>query len=540
MTTAPGWRVEREGDGFRLTQGGAARLLLGGQVHNSSSSSRPAIEASFAHAKRMGANTVLAPVSWAQLEPAEGTFAFDLVDAMLEAARVHDLRLVPLWFGAFKNAGSTYAPRWVRANRGRFPRARIEAKSLQAFTYVGATDKPVLSVFGQETLEADARAFAALTAHLAEADEHHAVAMIQVENEVGLLSDSRDRSAAAEDAWNAPVPDALVELLRAGAAGDVAARLWSGQGAPEGGSWAQMLGDSWEAEEIFMAWGFASYIERVAQGRVAASPPLYANVWLGPQPGQEEAGQYPSGGPGTRVLEIWRAFAPSLALIGPDIYVDDVHGVMRAYADGRQPLFVPECRYTAPEVARALALGAIGWSAFGIDGGNPDGQVAAMLAWVATGEHVIARAQSDGAIRAVVLEPGEEEVEVDMSGTRIVARDTRLLFQRMLLDAGVRAPSPEVELPDETAGDVAIPHAADPRPFGLILLNGDNDDVVVIGRGITVDFFEAGRRVEIDEVVELCVADGRWAEGRVLNGDERLRVVPLDRVGGVRVRLLRL
>ena len=38
--------------------------------------------------------------------------------------------------------------------------------------------------------------------------------MVQVENEIGLLGDSRDRSSAADDAWAQPVPEELVGHLQ--------------------------------------------------------------------------------------------------------------------------------------------------------------------------------------------------------------------------------------------------------------------------------------------------------------------------------------
>src|SRR6187397_1497334 len=199
---------------FALRRNGEPALLVGGQVFNSASSSPKAIADSFAHVRRVGSNVVLSPVSWALSEPVEGTFDFGLVDVMLDEARSHGLRLVLLWFGAFKNAASTYAPTWVRSNPERFPRVTVEPKGMQAFSYEGATAKPVLSVFSPELREADARAFEALIHHLVDADPDGTVAMVQVENESGLLSDSRDRNELAEAAWNDPVPTELVTHVR--------------------------------------------------------------------------------------------------------------------------------------------------------------------------------------------------------------------------------------------------------------------------------------------------------------------------------------
>jgi TatD DNase family protein len=54
-----------------------------------------------------------------------------------------------------------------------------------------------------------------------------------------------------------------------------------------------------------------------------------------------------------------------------------------------------------------------------------------------------------------------------------------------------------------------------------------------------LDFFVEGTLVEVDSVEELVIQDGEVIDGRVLNGDERLTVLPTHRVGAARIRLLR-
>ena len=70
----------------------------------------------------MGLNTFVAPVSWELIEPAEGRMDFASVDALIEDARANDLHLVLLWFGAWKNSMSSYAPAWVKRDTARFAR----------------------------------------------------------------------------------------------------------------------------------------------------------------------------------------------------------------------------------------------------------------------------------------------------------------------------------------------------------------------------------------------------------------------------------
>jgi beta-galactosidase GanA len=77
-------------------------------------------------------NSVLAAVSWAQVEPAEGKFDFGVLDGVIREARNHHLRLVLLWFASWKNGGSTYPPDWVKRDFERFPRAQIvEGRSIE-------------------------------------------------------------------------------------------------------------------------------------------------------------------------------------------------------------------------------------------------------------------------------------------------------------------------------------------------------------------------------------------------------------------------
>lgn len=540
MPVARPWTLSTEAP-FALRRNGAPALLVGGQVFNSASSSPKAIADSFAHVRRVGSNVVLSPVSWALSEPAEGTFDFTLVDIMLAEARRNELRLVLLWFGAFKNAASTYAPTWVRGNPGRFPRVVVEPKGMQAFTYEGATAKPVLSVFSPELREADATAFEALIGHLVDADPDGTVVMVQVENESGILSDSRDRNAPAEAAWAAPVPSELVAHVRATPAGSTSARaLWDSNGHVETGTWSQVFGDTPAAEEVFMAWAIASYVEHLARrGRAIADIPMYANAWLGPQPGQDTPGQYPSGGPASTVLDVWRAAAPSLALLGPDIYVHDADAAMKQYSTGIQPFFVPECQLRAAELVRAIgAYGAVGWSAYGLDAANPEGQLSATLTFIAGLEDEIAAAALRGSVRAVVLEPGIEVESRSVDGIDITARGARALLRRMLLDAGVNIPDTEPALPDETVPHAQIATPGETRPFALIAGTGDGG-FLVIGRELTLDYFAAEARIEIDSVQELVIEGGEVIQGRVLNGDERLMILPNDRVGAARIRLLR-
>jgi hypothetical protein len=529
--------------GTQLMLDGRPALLLGGQLHNSSPSSPAYMEPIWDRLAGMGIRTVIGAASWAQVEPVEGSFDFGTVDAQIEAAGARGMRLVLIWFGAFKNAASTYAPGWVRGDLERFPRAVASGTDTALFTYPGAMPKPVLSVFSANLLDADRRAFVRLLAHLAEVDPDHTVVMVQVENEVGLLRDSRDRSPLADEAWRGPVPQPLIDHLvehRSRLRPELA-ELWARQGTRQSGTWSEVFGDDWQADEVFMAWGFASYCGALAAAGKAAKPlPMYANAWLGPQPGQPHAGNYPSGGPVARVIDVWKAAAPSLDLVAPDIYVDDAKPVLRDYDRPDNPVFVPESRFAVGRMFWALGHHrALGFSVFGVDHARPDGQLARACAVLGDMADVVTAAQAEGRIAGVLLDDGETEYPFTLGGYDVVARNARALLGRMLLDAGVGEPPPPPPPPSETDGSPHGPSPADGRPFGLVIAEAE-DQFLLVGQGVGLDFSRGDDRVEIDSVEEGRFEAGRWVAGRSLNGDERLFLLPFDGLGAVRIHLLHL
>ncbi len=521
MTELP--RIMATAHGHQLVVDGTPTILLGGQLHNSTPSAVDGLAEVFARLAAMRCSLVVGGVSWALMEPQPGQFDFELVDAQCRAARRVGIRLVLLWFGAFKNAVSTYAPAWVRADPDRYPRAVARGSSL--FSYPGAMRKAVLSVFSPELRAADTAAFEALMGHLAEHDRGHTVVMVQVENEVGLLGDSRDRCALAEKAWAGTVPSALLPYRRYAASG----------------TWAEVFGDDWQAEEIFMAWSFGSYVEALASaGKRRKELPMYANAWLGPQPGQDVAGQYPSGGPGARVLDVWKTAAPSLALLGPDVYVDDAKAGMAPYVRADNPVFVPESRLSVGSLFWAVGeLGALGFSAFGIEDARVDGQLATAYRLLDGMRSTIARAQAVGRCAGVLLEDGET-AERCLGDFTITVQGSRALLRNMLLDAGVPFPPDEEPEPvSEVNGDTLIPAFTDRRAFGLLLLD-DDGSLLIVGQGLTVDVGSAGKVVEIDEVRSGQFYQDVWRPDKVLNGDERLQIVPMTGLGAARVTLLML
>ena len=155
-------------------------FALSGETHNSSASDLEYMERSvWPNLEGLNCNSVIVPVCWELLEPEDGRLDFALVDGLLAQARGRGMKLILLWFGLWKNGASDYVPAWVKARPDLFFRAR------DAFGAPINTISPLCD----EAVARDARAFAALMAHLRDADSReNTVIAVQVENEIGLLN----------------------------------------------------------------------------------------------------------------------------------------------------------------------------------------------------------------------------------------------------------------------------------------------------------------------------------------------------------------
>ena len=182
QTPAP--HLEKRGQATQLIVDGAPFLMLSGELHNSSSSSLEYMTPIWPKLEALGLNTVVTPLSWELIEPEKGKYDYTLVDGLLKQARTSHQKIVFLWLASWKNGMSSYVPLWVKKDTKRFPRVLVKGREVE-----------VMSPQGAATEEADARAFAALMGHIKEVDgADHTVLMMQLENEVGVLGDSRDRS----------------------------------------------------------------------------------------------------------------------------------------------------------------------------------------------------------------------------------------------------------------------------------------------------------------------------------------------------------
>jgi hypothetical protein len=364
--------------GGRLFLHGEPFLILGGELANSSASSAAYMDGrdTWQTLREAGLNTVLAPVYWELLEPTEGQFDFSTVDYLLASARAHDLHLVLLWFGTWKNSMSCYVPAWVKQDFGnRFTLAENS----------DGTHPEILSAFDREALKADCRAFAALMRHLREKDgDTGTVLMVQVENEIGFLGDAREHGTEAEKAWE--------------------------------------MGKERD-EERFQAAAYARYAEAVARaGKQEYALPMFVNAALNSR--GRKPGEYPSAGPLDHLMDIWKAEAPSIDLVCPDIYDPGFPDWVARYHRPENPLFIPEIRQEPANAARVFyVLGrhaALGFSPFSID--NSWESTVDAYRTLAPWLPLIAQKQAEGKAYGVLLDAAHPEEEVTIGNTVFTCR----------------------------------------------------------------------------------------------------------------------
>ena len=336
-------------------------LILGGELSNSAATSVEDIDEVMPRMKTLGLNTVLVPAYWELMEPTEGKFDFTLIDRTIQQARNLQLKVVFLWFGAWKNSMSCYAPLWFKQDTKRFPRARTQqGKPLE-----------IACCFSENVFQADNKAFEALVKHICETGSD-VVTMIQVENEIGMLEDARDHSPLAEEVYQKGVPQELVSYLKKN---QKTLHPWlKARFDAKGKTWKEVFGDDIYTDEIFMAYYYAKYVGRLCEtARKYTQMPLYVNAAMNSR--GRQPGQYPSAGPLAHLIDLWHYGAPQLLCLAPDIYDMGFKGWADQYALPNNRLFIPESRCCENSGARAMyAFGehqALGFSPFAIDQASP-------------------------------------------------------------------------------------------------------------------------------------------------------------------------
>jgi hypothetical protein len=541
QTPAP--KLISEGGRHALLVDGAPYLVLGAQIGNSSAWPAvlpkvwPALEA-------LHVNTAEAPVYWEQIEPQPGSFDWTNVDALIDGAREHHLHLVLLWFGTWKNGNDHYVPQWVKNDTPHFPRM------------INSAGAPIddLSANSAANMEADRKAFSALMQHVAKKDgSEHTVLMMQIENESGGLGSVRDYSPASNLEFAAPVPAELVKAL-----------------GRKAGTWSEVFPGN--ADEAFQAWHQARYLNAVADaGKREFNIPFYCNVWVAYPPAELPERHipiagigYPSGGPNQGMLSIWKAAAPAITMIGPDIYSSNpefVLDILDTYARADNPLWIPEIgrgNDYAPYLFAALGKGAIGFSPFGIDWVNhlPVGTVprahAANFALLGPMNRTLAQLNYTGRIKTFIeLAGGVDQEKLfaadpNIKNTDLSGQNSALIDPVRLANATVplvMVGTPATRAADASGAWVAevrfgfpqrdgLPAPGSPSKEGRMLVGQlGPDEYLLTGIGGSVFFhrpgFLPGIRMQILTAEEGYYTPGAspgaaeiWHVIRILNGDE--------------------
>jgi beta-galactosidase GanA len=271
--------------------------------------------------------------------------------------------------------------------------------------------------------------------------------------------------------------------------------LWEKNGEKTSGTWAQVFGDTSRADEIFMAWHYARYVQAVAaKGKTAYDIPMYVNAWLGGE--DVTPGDYPSGGAQPRVIDIWKAAGSAIDLYAPDLYATPFEGWCNRYHRADNPLLIPETNGGEAGAANMFyAFGehaALGFSPFGIDGWNDkDDALGESYRVMEQLTPMLVEAQSKGEAHGFLLDKSHPSVEFNMNGYVV----------RVSLD--------------EIFG------RGTEKGFGLIMATGP-DEFVGAGKSFRVSFSKRSStsRVGLASVDEGKFEDGKWVAGRRLNGDE--------------------
>lgn len=475
----PSKLVKNENGSWQLIVNGQPFIMLAGELHNSSASTIEYMNDLWGPLKSLNLNTVLAPIAWEQFEPQEGTFDYTLIDNMIDNARKNGLKLGILWFASWKNGESSYAPTWVKEDTRRFFRVKnANGKEIET-----------LSPFCENTMKADAQAYKALVEHIKKVDGGTGtVIALQPENEVGVFQDM-DYSKASLKAYEQEVPQALIQYMKKNRKNlrKELLSVWEENGARTSGSWKTVFGDNAWSKSFYTAWQYATYIDHIAAvGKEIYPLPTFCNCWLVQKP-EDLPGIYPNGGPVSRVMDIWKAAAPHIDVLSPDIYLSDFKNIVADYHRADNPLLIPEAVMSPANAFWAFGEhGALCYSPFGVEDGVSNFVYAQSYQVLNELMPLITKHQGSRRMIGVMKMPGEEERKVTMGDY-----------------------------------ELHIKYDADDA-YGLIIQTEKNE-FVVAGINFKV-YFTSTNAKKIGYIKQVWeggyTTGGEWKPTRLLNGDE--------------------
>jgi hypothetical protein len=521
QTAVPIPFLKEQGTSKQLIVDGKPFIALCGELTNNAATSLEYMKPIWPALTKSNLNSVIAGVSWAMIEPVEGKFNFDIVGAVINDARKNNMKLIFIWFASWKNGMSSYIPDWVKKDYKRFPRVKInETETIE-----------LLTPLSEENRNADARAFAALMKYIKEVDSQRTVIMIQVENEVGVLRDSRDRSSPANEAYIGPVPRELMSYIEKNKDNLVPElkEALKANGSKVSGTWEEVFGPGkpkglvmpvrnlvppmsqkeqdealvtypFYSDEVFMAWYYAKYINYVVEAGKAEYPiPMFVNAWL-KQREHSWPGTYPSGGCLPQVFDIYHAGGPSIDMLCPDLYRPDFAYMAEQFTRSGNPLFIPETSSGAQGAANVIyAVGkhnALGFSPFGIE------------RRILAGDEL---SQSYNMISQLIPFIGEHQGLNSMSAVLLTKDNTseNIEFGEQIFHADLRFDPNNLNSRSAELG------------AALFIMTAP-DEFYIGGTGMSITFSQKNSEFKtgLATVEEGTFLNGKWIPGRRLAGDD--------------------
>lgn len=481
----------------QLLVGDKPFIILGGELGNSSATTIENMEAIWPKLKAMNLNTVLVPVYWELIEKEEGKFDFKLLEDLIKEARKEDLKLVFLWFGSWKNSMSSHAPAWVKLNENKYPRVKDDK----------GKSHEILSSFNQNNLEADLNAFTHLMQFIKDFDEkEHTIIMIQVENEIGMLPSARDYHPLANEAFKREVPKELMIYLEKNKKQLVPEffEIWKANGFKTVGNWESVFGKSTATDEIFMAWFYSKFTNKIAEAGKKIHPlPMFVNAALNAP--NKKPGEYPSAGPLPHLMDIWKAGGNAIDMLSPDFYNPDFKQWNDLFSRQENPLFIPEHRFDATAAAKAIyAIGhyqALGFSPFSIESVDkpeeePLGKMYGLLQQLSP---IISENQGNNRVKAILFDKKEQETIIQIGDYECTFRHDYSLNW-----------APEAKN-DEW-----------PTTAAIVIQTAENE-FYIAGSGVVVTFKSLKKdstNAGILSTEEGSFVNNKWHIKRYLNGDQ--------------------
>ncbi len=510
--------LAKKGTATQLIVDGKPFLILGGELGNSTATTMQNMQPVWAKLKAMNLNTVLVPVYWELIEAQEGKFNFTLYQNLIIEARKNDLKIVFLWFGSWKNSMSSHAPAWVKLNQEKYPRVKDNTGRSQE----------ILSSFSENVLQADLKAFEKLMRFIKDFDsKNHTVIMVQVENEIGMLPSARDYQTLANEAFKKAVPTELIQYLQKNKDKLVPEflEIWKTNGYKTAGNWEEIFGKSLQTDEIFMAWYYAVFTNKMTEGgKTGYNLPMFVNAALN-RVGREP-GQYPSAGPLPHLTDIWKAAGTAIDFLAPDFYNPDFKHWCDLYTRQGDPLFVPEHVFDNTVAAKALyAIGnyeALGFSPFSIESKEKPQHdpLSKMYALIKELTPLIAENQGKSAIKGVLLSKNNPETIVIVGKYQLTCKH------------------------DYTLSWTSGARTEDWQTTSAIIIQTGENEFYVAGTGFVITFKhedDKNLNVGLLKVDEGKFENNKWTVLRHLNGDQthqgRHVNIPVGQFGTQRVEV---